>query len=454
VAVLPFVNATNDPNAEYLSDGLTDGLIDRLSNIPKLRVMSHSAVLRYKTGQVDPQTVGHDLHVDAILTGRVTQRGDSLEINTELVNAQDSSHIWGQQFKGSLADAEAIEAKDAKEISDRLGLRLSGDEQKQLVKRYTDNPEAYQLYLKGIYWSGKSTREGLDKGLEYFRQAIAADPNYALAYTGLAYYYHIADDWFLSPMDSMPQATEAAEKALALDDSLPQAHTERGEIYFFHEFKWADAEKEFRRAIELNPNYALAHTYYGWLLMCTGRTDEGIAENQRGLELDPLSLDTNTYLGINLYYTRHYDAAVEQLRKTLEIEPNFWFASAYLGRAYSKLGRSSEAIAELQKAEQLSGGLADPWSGLGIAYAAQGEKTKAGEILEKLKVQTDPYVPPYSIGALYANLGEKDHAFEYLQKAYEQGSIYATFLKVDPELDPIRSDPRYAELLRKMGLLQ
>jgi eukaryotic-like serine/threonine-protein kinase len=453
VAVLPFTNATNDPNAEYLSDGLTDGLIDRLSNIPKLRVMSHSAVFRYKTGQVDPQTVGHDLHVDAILTGRVTQRGDSLEINTELVNAQDSSHIWGQQFKGSLADAEAIEAKVANEISDRLGLRLSGEEQKQLIKRYTDNPEAYQLYLKGIYWSGKSTREGLDKGLEYFRQAIAADPNYALAYTGLAYYYHIADDWFLSPMDSMPQATEAAEKALALDDSLPQAHTERGEIYFFHEFKWAEAEKEFRRAIELNPNYALARTYYGWLLMCTWRTDEGIAENQRGQELDPLSLDTNTYLGINLYYTRHYDAAVEQLRKTLEIEPNFWFARAYLGRAYSKLGRPSEAIAELQKAEQLSGGLADPWSGLGVAYAAQGDKTKAREILGKLKVQTDPYVPPYSIGVLYANLGEKDHAFEYLQKAYEQGSIYASFLKVDPELDPIRSDPRYKELLRKMELL-
>ena len=452
VAVLPFVNSSNDPNAEYLSDGLTDGLIDRLSTIPKLRVMSHSAVFRYKGGQVDPQATGHNLQVGALLTGRVSQHGDRLEINTELVNAEDSSHIWGQQYEGSLADAQTIEARIAKEISHRLGLRLSGEEQKHLAKRYTDNPEAYQLYLKGIYWSSKSTREGLSKGRDYFRQAIAVDPNYALAYTGLAYYYKLADDWFLSPKDSMPEAKEASQKALALDDSLPQAHTELGEVYYLYEFKWADAENEFRRAIELNPDYALAHTDYGWLLMSTGRTNEGIAESKLGQELDPLSLDTNVYLGINFYYTRHYDAAVEQLKKTLDNSPDFWFAHAYLGRAYGKLGRMPEAIAELQKAEQLSGGLADTWSGLGIAYAAQGEKTKAREILERLKAQTDPYVPPYSVAALYANLGENDHAFEYLQKAYEQGSFYMSVLKIDPELDPLRSDPRLTELLRKMGL--
>jgi eukaryotic-like serine/threonine-protein kinase len=453
VAVLPFVNASNDPNAEYLSDGITDGLIDRLSNIPKLKVMSHSAVFRYKAGQVDPQAVGHDLHVGALLTGRVNQHGDSLEMNVELVNAQDSSHIWGKQYKGNLADVQAMEAKVAKEISERLGLRLSGDEQKQLAKRDTDNPEAYQLYLKGVYWSGKSTRESLNKGLDYFHQAINADPNYALAFTGLAYYYHIADDWFLSPKDSMPQAKEASEKALELDPSLPQAHTELGEVYFYNEYKWSDAEKEFRRAIELNPNYALAHTDLGWLLMCTGRTDEGIAESKRGQELDPLSLDTNTYLGMNLYYTRHYNAAAEQLRKTLEIEPTFWFAHAYLGRTYRKLGRP-DAVTELQKADVLSGGLSDTKSGLGIAYATQGEKTKALQILEKLKTQTEPYVPPENIGALSANLGDKDEAFVYLQKAYEGGSIYMCFIKVDPELDPLRSDPRFAELLRKMGLSQ
>jgi serine/threonine protein kinase/Tfp pilus assembly protein PilF len=452
VAVLPFVNASNDPNAEYLSDGLTDGLIDRLSNIPNLRVLSHSAVFRYKAGQVDPQVVGHDLHVGALLTGRVSQHGDSLEISIELVNAEDSSHIWGQHYNGTLADAETIQAKVATEISDRLGLRLSGEEQKQLAKRYTDDPEAYQLYLEGIYWSAKSTRQGLNKGMEFFRQAIAADPNYALAYTGLSYYYHIADDWFLSPMDSMPEAKEAAEKALKLDDTLPQAHTELGEVYFFHEFKWADAEREFRRAMELNPNYALAHTDYGWLLMCTGRIDKGIAENKRGQELDPLSLDTNTYLGMNLYYTRHYEAAAEQLQNTLEIEPDFWFARAYLGRALGKLGRLPQAIAELQKAAQLSGGIADAWSGLGVAYTTQGDETRAREILEKLKAQTDPYVPPYGVAAVYANLGEKDHAFENLQKAYEQGSIYMTFLVVDPEMDPLRSDPRFAQLLHKMGL--
>ena len=454
IAVLPFVNASNDPNAEYLSDGLTDGLIDRLSNIPKLKVMSHSAVFRYKAGQVDPQAVGRDLHVAAVLTGRVIQHGDSLEINTELVNAEDSSHLWGQQYKGSLADAQSIEARVAKEISERLGLALSGEQKKQLTRSYTDNPEAYQLYLKGIYWSGKSTREGLDKGLEYLRQAIAADPSYALAYTGLGYYYHIADDWFLSPQDSMPKAKEAAEKALELDPSLPQAHTELGEVYFFYQFKWADAERELRRAIELNPNYALAHTDLGWVLMDTGRTDEGIAESKRGAELDPLSLDTTTYLGLNYYYSRRFDEAAAQLQKTLELEPNFWFARAYLGRTYRATGRLPEAIAELQKAQQLSGGLSDPWAGLGVAYATQGNKAEARKILDKLKTQIDPYVPPENIAVLYAHLGEKDAAFEYLQKAYEGGSIYMSFIKVDPELDPLRSDPRFTELLSKMGLPQ
>lgn len=452
VAVLPFVNSSNDPNAEYLSDGLTDGLIDRLSNIPKLRVMSHSAVFRYKGEQVDPQAVGHNLHVGALLTGRVSQHGSSLEINTELVNADDSSHIWGQRYEGSLADAQTIEARIAKEISDRIGLRLTGEQQKHLAKRYTDNPEAYQLYLKGIYWSTKSTREDLSKGRDYFRKAIAVDPNYALAYTGLAYYYKQADDWILSPKDSMPKAKEASQKALALDDSLAQAHTELGEVYDFYEFKWADAENEFRRALELNPDYAPAHTDYGWLLMSTGRTNEGIAESKLGQELDPLSLDTNVYLGLNFYYTRHYDAAVEQFKKTLDITDDFWFAHAYLGRAYEKLGRLPEAITELQKAKQLSGGLADTWSGLGVAYASQGDKTRAREILERLKAQTDPYVPPYSVAVLYTNLGENDHAFEYLQKAYDQGSFYMSVVKIDPELDLLRSDPRFSELLRKMGL--
>jgi len=368
------------------------------------------------------------------------------------VNAEDSSHIWGQHYQGSLADAQAIEGRVAKDISEHLGFRLSGDEQKQLARRYTDNPEAYQLYLKGMYWSSKATREGLNKGMEYLRQAIAADPNYALPYSGLAYSYEIADDWFLSPRDSMPKAKEAAEKALELDPSLPQAHTQLAWVNAFYELKWAKAEVELRRAMELNPDYALAHTIYGWVLMQTGRGDEGIAENERGQELDPLSLDTNVYLGMNLYYTRHYDAAVEQLKKTLEIEPSFWFAHAYLGRTYEKLGRLPEAISELQKAQQLSGGISETWSGLGVAYAAEGEEAKTREILDQLKTRTDPYVPAENIAALYISLGDKDHAFEYLQKGYEEGSIYMSFVKVDPELDPLRSDPRFAELLRKMGV--
>ncbi len=452
VAVLPFVNAGNDPNLEYLSDGLTDGLIDRLSNIPRLKVMSHSAVFRYKGGQADPQTVGQALHVTALLTGRVMQHGDNLQINAELVNAQDSSHIWGQQYKGTINDAENIEARVAKDISERLGLHLSGDEQKQITKRYTENPEAYQLYLKGMYWSAKSTREGLQKGMEYLHKAIDTDPGYPLPYSGLAYAYEIADDWFMSPHDAMPKTKEAAEKALQLDPSLPQAHTLLAWELCFSEYQWAECEKELQRAIEVNPDYAFAHATYGWLLTQTGRTQAGLEESRRGAELDPLSLDTNIYYGQNLYLNRHYNEAVDQLKKTLEVEPNFWFAHAYLGRSYRSLGRLPEAISELQKAEELSGGIAETRSGLAVTYAAQGNQAEARKILEKLKVQKDPYVPSENIAAVYAALGDKDHAIEYLRKAFEEGSVYPAFAKIDPELDSLRSDPRFIELLRKVGL--
>ncbi|HTS35353.1 MAG TPA: protein kinase [Candidatus Solibacter sp.] len=451
IAVLPFVNGSNDPNTEYLSDGLTDGLIDRLSNIPKIKVMSHSAVFRYKGGQADPLAVGRDLHVGAVLTGRVIQRGDNLEINAELVNAEDSSHIWGQQYSGSMADAQNIEVRVAKEIAARLGPKLSGDEQQQLAKRHTENPEAYQLYLKGLYWSGKATREGLQKGMDYLHQAIAADPSYALAYTGLSYAYQVADDWFMSPADSMPKAKEAAQKALELDPSSPQAHTQLAWVYCFYEFKWADAEKEVQRAIELNPDYPLAHTIYGWVLLETGRTEQGFAENKRGLELDPLSLDANVYLGMNYYHARRYAEAIDQLKKTTELAPEFWFARAYLGRSYRAVGRFPEAIAEMQKAEQLSGGIADTESGLAVIYAMQGNKAEAQKILGKLKTQTDPYVPSQNIAAVYANLGDKDHALEYLRKGFAEHSIYMSFAGVDPELDSLRSDPRFVQLLGEMG---
>ncbi|ABF40055.1 serine/threonine protein kinase with TPR repeats [Candidatus Koribacter versatilis Ellin345] len=452
IAVLPFVNAGNDPNTEYLSDGLTDSLIDRLSNLPNLTVMSRSAVFRYKGQQVDPQTVGRDLHVGALLTGRVIQHGDKVQINVELVSAKDDSHIWGRRYEESLSQAQSVEVRIASDISDRLGLRLSGEAQQKLRKQYTNNPEAYQLYLKGVYWSNKATRDSLNKGKEYFEQAVKNDPNYALPYTGLAVYYRIADDWFMAPHDCMPKAKEAAEKALQLDPSSPQAHTEMGEVYFFYEFRWADAEKEFRRSIELNPDYALAHSDLGWLLTSTGRAQEGISESKRGQELDPLSLDTNIYYGLSLYFTRKYDAAETQFHKTLDLEPDYWFAHAYLGRTYARTGRVKDAIAELQKAEKLSEGITETRTGLGVAYVANGQSFEARGILDKLITQSDPYVPPYNLAELYAALGDKDRSIESLRKAYEARSIYMTFVKFDPELEAIRSDPRYSDLLREMGL--
>jgi eukaryotic-like serine/threonine-protein kinase len=451
LAVLPFVNLSGDPEMEYLSDGITDTLINSLSQLRKLRVVPRSLTFRYKGREVDPQRVGSELNARAVLTGRVMQRGETLLIGTELMDVAKLSQLWGAQFNRKMADIFALQEEIAREISEKLRLQLTGDERKRLTKRATANKEAYQLYLKGRYWLEKGTPEGFNKAIEYFQQAIAIDPNYALAYSGLADCY----TWlpalaFLPPKEAYPKAREAALKALQLDDRLAEAHTSLALVKAHHDWDWSGAEKEFQRAIALNPDYAMAHAWYGSTLGMTGRFEESIAEAKRALELDPLSHYVNSFLGVAFYHARRYDQAIEQFRKALDLDPNFSFAHSVLGLAYVYKSMYKEGIAELEKAVEIYRSHVSLMF-LGRGYALAGRRAEAQKVLDQLnEFSKEKYVPAFRRAEIYVALGEKDKAFEWLQKAYEEHFIMA--IRVEPVYDPLRSDPRFADLLRRMNL--
>ena len=452
VAVLPFVNASGDPNSEYLSDGITESLINSLSRMPRLMVMSRNSVFRYKGRESDAQAVGRELKVRAVLTGRVMQRGDNLSISTELVDVRNNSHLWGERYDRKLTDILTLQEDLAKDISDKLRLRLSGEEKNRLTKHYTENPEAYRLYLKGSYHIEKYTPEEMRKGLECFNQALAIDPRYALAYEGLSAYYSSAVDWTLSPNEAMPKAREAARKALEIDDDLAEAHTDIAYVHYCYDWDWAAAEREFRRAIALKPNDPMAHDLYAWLLASIGRADEALTEDKKAIDLDPLSLHTNTFLGVNLYYAHRYAQAIVQLRMTIDLDPSYWFTHSYLGRAYEQQGQFPEAIAEFHEAERLASGIAEPRALLARAYAVSGERGAAEKVLDELNEESKQiYVSPYDIALIYAGLGEKDQALAWLERAFAERSTWMPFLRVDTELDSLRSEPRFQDLLRRMN---
>ena len=455
IAVLPLVNSSGDPNTEYLSDGITESLIDNLSQIPKLRVMSPATVFSYKGREVDPRAVGHNLHVAAVLQGKVTKFGDALRIRVDLVNTSDGAELWGEEYNPKMADILGTQTDISREIVTKLRLRLTGDEEKRLTTPAAQNPEAYQLYLKGRYFAEKFTKDDVNKGIEYFHQAIDLDPNYALAYEGLSYAYFTSADLFLSPLESMPKADEAARKALQLDDRLAEAHTDMAIVHFWYGYDWSAAEKEFKRAIELKPNYAHAHEYYGWDLISVGQTEEGINESKRALELDPLSTEVSSTHGANFYYGRQYGPAIGQLRKTLEMDPNSWFARMFLGLSYEASGDLPRAIAECQKAREIETTIPWPSAELAHAYAASGRKSEAEEILKQFKDRSrQSYVPAYNFAEIYIGLGDKEQALASLEKAYADRSMLITFIQVDPQFDSLRSDPRFEDLLRRVGLPQ
>ena len=456
IAVLPFDNQNHDPETEYLSDGLTDSIINSLTQLPNLKVTARSSVFRYKGKQTDPIAVANELGVRAVLTGRLMQRGDRLTIGVELIDARDNKQLWGEQYERPLSDLLSVQHEVAKEITSNLRLKLSGAEQERVTKHYTENPEAYQLYLKGRFYWNKRTGEAIQKAIDYFSQAIEKDPAYALAYAGLADSYVVSANP-LPPREAMPKAKAAAMRALELDETLAEAHTSLARVLAIYDWDWPGAEKEFKRAIELNPRYAIAHQWYGDYFEVTGRHNESIAEERRAVELDPLSLTISFELGTAFYYARNYDQAIEQFQKTLELDPNFPAVYAFLPAAYEQKGMYDEAIAGFQKGITPRGRSGWPMTvpGLGHVYAVSGKKGDARTVLNELKqLSGQEYVPAYGIALIYAGLGEKDQAFAWLEKAYEEHSFKMAWLKVEPRWDSLRSDPRFADLVHRLGLPQ
>jgi eukaryotic-like serine/threonine-protein kinase len=455
VAVLPFVNASGNPDSEYLGDGITESLINSLSQLPHLKVMSRDSAFMYKGKDADAHAVGQALGVRAVLKGRVMQRGDDLDISAELIDARDDSHIWGQQYSRKASDIFALQNDLAKEMTSMLRMRLTGEDEKRMEKSYTANPEAYQDYLQGRFWMNKRNEESLNKGIGYFQQAIAKDPAYALAYSGLAdSYVSLAAYELVPPNETYLKAKEAALKALKIDDTLAETHTSLAVIKGEYDWDWTGAEKEYQRAIELNPGYANAHHWYGeGLLMSMGRPDEAIAEQKRAVALDPVSLSNNRALGDAYFFTRQYDLAIEQYRRTLELDPNYLAAHTALGAAYLQKSMDKEALAEFDKALAISGNNTRALSNLGYAYAVSGRGAEAQSVLDKLKVLSQhKYVPAVNMARIYAGLGEKDKAFEWMEKSYTDHSIGFASIMVDPRFDPLRSDPRFTNLLRRINL--
>jgi serine/threonine-protein kinase len=450
IAVLPFTNIAADSSTEYLSDGITESIINSLSRLPKMRVMARSTVFSYKGREVDPRRVGRDLGVEAVLMGRVTQRADLLIIQADLVNVADGSLLWGEQYNRKFTDIFTVQDEIAKEVSDKLRLRLSGEEKQQLAKRYTENTEAYQLYLKGRYYWNKRTEESLKQAIDYFNQAIALDPSYALAYAGVADCYQILPFYSELPAkEACPKARAAAQKALEIDTTLAEAHAVLAMVKWDYDWDFAGAEREFKKSLELNPNYASVHQWYAEYLATMGRHEEAIAEAKLAREIDPLSLIINTVEGFILYLAREHDLAIEKLQKTLEMDSNFARAHLYLGQAYVEKKRYDEAIEEFQKAATLSGDSAETLALLAYANAMSGRKGEAQKIVSELSNRKS--APPYWVALAHTALKEKDQALVRLEDAYESRYLWLVFFNVDPKFDSLRSDPRFAELVRRVG---
>jgi len=454
IAVMPFVNVNNDPNAEYLSDGVSDSLINDLSQLSNLKkVVPFSSVLRYKGKQIDPQSVGRELNVRAVLTGRLTQRGDDLLISTELIDVRDNKRLWGGQYNRKLADVVNLQSEISREISERLRLKLTGGQKQQLTKAPTESAEAYQLYLQGRYYWHKFTDEGLVKSGEYFQRAIEKDQNYGLAYAGLAdSYAAMAFFGHLPPKEAWQKSEEAAVKALAIDDALGEAHFALAVVKTWYDWDWSGGEREFKRAIELNPEFAESHALYASLLDAKGRFDEAVAEAKQSQEVDPLSTHYRADVAHILYHARRYDEAVQEYRRTLQKNPDSIEAHLGLGEVYVKQGRYEEALAEMLKMRPLVN-RPRPLARLGAVYAAAGKREEAIKILEEVKGLTNErYDLGAHIAAICAALGNKDQAFAWLDNAYEAHAFVLIELKVDPKFDTLHSDPRFADLLGRMRL--
>jgi len=447
IAVIPFVSLNTDPGTAALTDAITQGLITNLSRVPKLRVRSLASVLRYKAASPpDARVVGHELNVPVILTGRVGQQNNALTINIELVDSKDNTYIWGRQYERRRADLLTLQEEITREVSQRLKLDLNANE----LARF----EAFQSYLRGRYFWSKRTSADLKQGIDSFERAIKLDEGFALAYAGLADSYNMLGTYgALAPTEAFPKARDAAQRALQIDDTLAEAHASLAYVKHRYEWDWQGAEREFKRAIELDPNYAPARQWYSSFLVAMGRSGQGIREARRGLELDPLSLNVNSQLAWVLYLSHRYDEALEQCRKVIALDDNFFPPRRYAGLAYEQMGRHQEAIAELNKARSIAGGSPVILGALAHAQAVAGNHTEAKRLLDEIIAGVPQRrVSSYEVAVIYTGLGEKEKAFEWLEKAYTEHNEYLNYLLVDPRFDRIRGDARYASLLQRVGL--
>jgi serine/threonine-protein kinase len=452
IAVLPLEDKSPNKDREDFCDGLVEELIRRLTNIESLRVPAKTSSFFFKGKGSSIQEIGKALNVNIILGGTLQKAGNKLRINVHLVNVVDGYTIWSEKYERDEEDIFALQDDISLAIVDNLKIKLLGEERAKLVKRHTENPEAYNLYVKGRFFWNKRTEEGFQKALEYFQQAIEKDPNYALAYSGIAD-CHILIGWYyyLPPKNEFPKAKAAAEKALEIDEGLAEAHTSLGGINLFYYWDWLTAEREFKRAIELKPGYSTAHFWYSVYLSAMGRHDEAIAEAKRAVEFDPLSLMINTNLGCEFYFARQFDKALVQHQKTKDLDPNFLPIHIWSTLAYAAKGMYDQAIIEAKKAIDLSGGRNIEL--LGFIYSLSGKRNEAKRVLEDLfKISEQKYVSSYRVAVIYMGLGERDKAFEWLEKAYEERDNQMNYLKVEPMLDSLRKDPRFNALLMKMNL--
>jgi TolB-like protein/DNA-binding winged helix-turn-helix (wHTH) protein/Tfp pilus assembly protein PilF len=453
LAVLPLDNLSGDASQDYFADGMTDELITDLAQISALRVISRTSVMVYKGARKPLPEIARELNVDAVVEGTVLQSGERVRITAQLIQVPADKHLWAESYEGTLRDTLALQKQVARAVAEQIRIEVTPREQAALKSVKTIDPDAYQEYLKGRYFWNKRTADGLEKALEYFHRAIGKDPNYAAAYSGLADTYALLGDWqyaVMPPKEALPRAKTAAMKALELDDSLSEAHASLAFSLDLFDWNWDAAEKEFRRAIVLNPGYATAHHWYAWHLSGMGRNSEAIAEMKKAENLDPLSLIINADLAELLLIAGFSDESIQQSRKTIDMDPNFAVAHYDLGQALVQKHMYSEAIAELETATKLSADSAICKSTLAYAYAVSGRRNEALKILNDLTRRSRDFSSAAEIALIYVGLGENDQAMAWLEKAYSERFNPSILLR--PAFDPLRSDPRFQSLVHRIGL--
>jgi TolB-like protein/Flp pilus assembly protein TadD len=453
LAVLPFRPLTAGSEDDYIGQGMADALITKLSNTQRLNVRPTSAVLRYNNANIDPIAAGRALDVEAVLDGKVQRVGDRVRVTVQLLRVADGASLWADQYDEDFTGIFALQDSISAQAARSLTLQLTGNEAALMRKHYTQNARAYESYLQGRYFWNKRNTASFRKAIEYFEQALAVDSNYALAYAGLAdSYIRLNESGAPMNEEAVPKAKAAIMKALAIDDSLGEAHATLGFIKFRHDWDFAGADSEFKRAVELNPNYSEAHQWYAFYLLAVGKTNEADAEIKRGQELDPLSVSFNSNLAIYLFFRHDFERSITQARKTLEMEPDFSQARATLGLSYEQKGSNKEAIAELTKAQQASGDVAMA-SWLGHALAQDGQTKEARRILSEIEEYAKKnYVPPYNLAVLHVGLGERQQAMDLLEKGFADRSLRPVWVKFDPRLDGLRQDGQFLQLIQRMGL--